>query len=80
MKVTKSQLKRIIKETNGDDYDPAAEGEKAAMLDVLREEAYQNIEDILNSLWDEGVSQADIEAMVVRLLRETQGGFIGEPT
>ena len=80
MKITRHQLRRIIKEANGDDYDPAAEGEKAAVLDALQEEAYQNIEDILNNLWDEGVAQADIEAMVVRLLRETKGGFIGEPT
>jgi hypothetical protein len=69
MKITKRQLRRIIKEETqytGDLRDVAS--------------ASQEIEGILNQLWDAGVDNDGLKALLNNIIRDIDSGFIGEPT
>ena len=65
MKVTKNQLRRIIREV----ANPAA-----------REIAVEVMEDTLNNLWQEGFNNADLIAILDQLKLDIERGFIGEPS
>jgi hypothetical protein len=66
MKITKRQLKRIIKEA----VNPEA---RAIAIEVM--------EDTLNTLYhEEGFENDDLRAILLQLLKNLDSGFIGEPT
>jgi hypothetical protein len=69
MKITKRQLRQIIKEETqypGDVRDVAAAGEQ--------------IESILNDLYDKGVNNDGLIALLNEIIRDIESGFVGEPT
>jgi len=87
MKVTKKQLKRIIRESFDDDqygYGPrvsdAEAGENLAgrLEDVAA--AQEKIEEILNTLYDTGVENDGLKALLNNIIRDIDEGFVGEPT
>jgi len=69
MKVTKRQLRRIIKEETQYTGD---------LRDV--ESASQEIEGILNKLWDVGVDNNGLKALLNNIIKDIDSGFVGEPT
>ena len=73
MKISKRQLRRIIKE------------EKAKLnenegLGAAQEAAAEQIEKLLNDLWDQGVSNGELIALLQGIITDIQRGFVGEPT
>ena len=72
MKITKRQLKRIIRE----------EKQKLAenILSPRGQQAQEQIEEILNGLWDDGVDNAGLIQLLEALIADINNGFIGEPT
>jgi len=69
MKITKRQLRRIIKEETQYTGD---------LRDV--ESASQEIEGILNKLWDVGVDNNGLKALLNNIIKDIDSGFVGEPT
>ena len=72
MKISKRQLKRIIKE------------EKAKLnenegLGAAQEAAVEQIEKLLNDLWDQGLSNGELIALLQGIITDIQRGFVGEP-
>ena len=72
MKITKRQLKRIIRE----------EKQKLAenILGPGPQQAQEQIEEILNGLWNDGIDNAGLIQMLEALIADINNGFIGEPT
>jgi len=82
MKITKRQLKRIIKE------------EKARLAELTDQEAGRNlagrledvaaaqeqIEVVLNALYDSGVENEGLIALLNNIIRDINSGFVGEPS
>lgn len=68
MKITKRQLIKIIKEAqySGDVQDVA--------------NAQEQIEAILNALWDKGVDNDGLKALLNNIITDIDRGFVGEPT
>ena len=68
MKITKRQLIKIIKEAqySGDVQDVA--------------NAQEQIEEILNALWDKGVDNDGLKALLNNIITDIDRGFVGEPT
>ena len=87
MKITKRQLRRIIREAGSPDrvhsIDPLT-GEdtekqfKGSLSDV--EQASNRIEEILNDLYDRGVENDGLKALLNNIIRDIDRGFVGEPT
>ena len=69
MKITKRQLTRIIKE----------ETQYAGDLQGV-ELASREIEGILNKLWDAGVDNNGLKALLNNIIKDIDDGFVGEPT
>tara|TARA_B100000424_G_C22569144_1_gene321287 strand:+ start:163 stop:378 length:216 start_codon:yes stop_codon:yes gene_type:complete len=70
MRITKRQLKRIIKE------------EKAKLNEGLgaeQEEVVIQIETLLNGLWDKGLSNGELIKLLEGIIRDIQNGFVGAP-
>lgn len=72
MKITKRQLKRIIQEEKRKLIE--------APMDVRPQQAQDQIEEILNGLYDAGVDNAGLIQMLEALIADINNGFIGEPT
>ena len=70
MKITKRQLRRIIKE------------EKAKLSEgyVDTRPAIEAIEKILNDLWDQGATNVQLKELLDQVLVDIDRGFVGEPT
>jgi hypothetical protein len=82
MKVNKAQLRKIVKE------------EKARLAELTDQEAGRNlagrledvaaaqeqIEVILNALYDAGVENEGLIALLNNIIRDINEGFVGEPT
>ena len=82
MKVNKAQLRKIVKE------------EKARLAELTDQEAGRNlagrledvaaaqeqIEVILNTLYDAGVENEGLIALLNNIIRDINEGFVGEPT
>ena len=72
MKITKRQLRRIIKE------------EKAKLCEAPllanTDEATEQIEAILNDLYDQGVDNRGLIEILEQIIGDIQNGFVGEPT
>ena len=72
MKITKRQLKRIIKE------------EKAKLnenegLGAAQEKVVVQVEKLLNDLWDQGLSNGELIALLQGIITDIQRGFVGKP-
>ena len=72
MKITKKQLKRIIKEEK-------AKLHEAPLL-ANTDEAQEQIEAILNNLYDQGVDNRGLIEILEQIIGDIQNGFVGEPT
>ena len=72
MKITKRQLRRIIKEEKAKLYE--------APLLANTDEAQEQIEAILNDLYDQGVDNRGLIEILEQIIGDIQNGFIGEPT
>ena len=73
MKITKRQLKRIIKE------------EKRKLVEKIDpriddEPFIRQMEQALNDLFDEGATNADLVDVCKQLINDIESGFIGEPS
>ena len=110
MKITKRQLKRIIRET-AEDFKPRYKGDTPAKqgsmpgpqkpgegmdvnMDFQRNfpgekysgdikdvaAAQEKIEEILNALYDNGVENDGLKALLNNILDDIDAGFVGEPT
>ena len=72
MKITKRQLRRIIKEER-------AKLNEAPLL-ANTDEAQEQIEAILNNLYDQGVDNRGLIEILEQIIGDIQNGFVGEPT
>lgn len=84
MKITKNQLRRIIKEEKQkilnevqgmDDLEKKYSGDVRDVAD-----AQEQIEVVLNALWDKGVNNEGLKALLNNIIRDIDRGFVGEPT
>ena len=90
MRITKARLKEIIKEEvdnfRNTQEAPPAENSADTNKKVLYSRAKQQIEEILNTLWDDldagGVpeAQAELNKLMAHLQKDMDNGFVGEPT
>ena len=76
MKITKRQLRRIIKEEKQKLLKEAQYS--GDVQDVA--DAQEQIEEILNALWDKGVDNDGLKALLNNIIRDIDRGFVGEPT
>lgn len=72
MKITRQQLRKIIKE------------EKAKLnenegLGAAQEAVVVQVEKLLNDLWDQGLSNGELIALLQGIITDIQRGFVGEP-
>ena len=75
MKITKSQLRRIIKE------EKAKLQEQAPPVSAARQaEAVEQIETILNDLFDDGVDNATLITLLKQIIIDINRGFVGQPS
>jgi phage gp29-like protein len=90
MRITKARLKEIIKEEVDNFRNiqeaPPVENSADTNKKVLYSRAKQQIEEILNTLWDDldagGVpeAQAELNKLMAHLQKDMDSGFVGEPT
>mgnify|MGYP001207109752 CR=1 FL=1 len=69
MKIAKNQLRRIIKEQA-----------QAGMTGMEIEPSIVAIEDILNGLYDDGLTNDDLIKLLEDIIGNIKAGFVGEPT
>ena len=72
MKINKRQLRRIIRE------------EKAKLnenegLGAAQEAVVVQVEKLLNDLYDQGLSNGELIALLQGIITDIQRGFVGEP-
>ena len=67
MKITKKQLRRIIRE-------------EAQLTGMEIRPSIDAIEDILNGLSDDGLTNADLIKLLEDIIGSINAGFVGEPT
>ena len=72
MKITKRQLRRIIKEER-------AKLNEAPLL-ANTDEASEQIEAILNNLYDQGVDNRGLIEILEQIIIDINRGFVGEPS
>ena len=74
MKITKRQLRKIIKEERAKIQEQARRPSEARIADAIA-----NIEVIMNRLVDEGLDNAGLHAMLDQIKIDIDRGFVGEP-
>ena len=67
MKITKRQLKRIIRE-------------QAGLTGMEIQPSIDAIEEILNGLYDDGLTNDDLIRLLEDIIGSIRDGFVGEPT
>ena len=67
MKISKKQLKRIIKE-------------QAGMTGMEIQPSIDAIEEILNGLYDDGLENPQLIKLLEDIIGDINAGFVGEPT
>ena len=87
MKITKRQLRRIIRETRSPDrvhsIDPLTGGDTEKQLGMTGmeiEPSIDAIEDILNGLYDDGLTNDDLIKLLEDIIGSIKDGFVGEPS
>lgn len=78
MKITKRQLKRIIKEEKAKIHEQSAP--TAGMTGMEIQPAVDSIEDILNGLYDDGLENPQLIALLEEIIGNIEAGFVGEPS
>ena len=92
MKITKRQLRQIVREEKDKqkeidrhfakslqgDLDALKKSHSGNLQDVA--DAQAAIEEILNDLWDSGVQNDGLKALLQNIIRDIDEGFVGEPT
>jgi len=78
MKVTKNQLRRIIKEERAKLQEQSTP--TAGMTGMEIEPSIEAIEEILNGLYDDGLTNADLIQLLEGIILDINRGFVGEPT
>jgi len=78
MKITKRQLRRIIKEEKAKLQEQSAPS--AGMTGMEIQPDIDAIEDILNGLNDDGLTNADLIKLLEDIIENIKAGFVGEPT
>jgi len=82
MKITKRQLRRIIKEEKArlaELTDQDAARKLAGRLEDVAA-AQEQIEVVLNALYDSGVENEGLIALLNNIIRDIDSGFVGEPS
>ena len=69
MKISKARLKEIIQEEV-----------RLHQNENIQESAEAQIESILNELYDNGVSNEALKAMLLKIFDNIDAGFVGEPS
>lgn len=75
MKITKRQLKRIVKEEK-----EKLNESRSSAASLPTEDAVKQIERILNSLWDAGLDNRHLIDLLETIIGDIKNGFIGEPS
>lgn len=78
MKITKKQLQKIIKEEKAKLQEQSAT--PAGMTGMEIEPSIEAIEKILNGLYDDGLTNADLITLLEGIIKDINAGFVGEPT
>ena len=78
MKITKRQLRKIIKEEKAKLQEQSAP--PAGMTGMEIEPSIDAIEDILNGLYDDGLTNDDLIKLLEDIIGSIKDGFVGEPT
>ena len=78
MKITKRQLRRIIKEEKAKIHEQSTT--TAGMTGMEIQPAVDAIEDILNGLYDDGLENPQLIALLEEIIGNIEAGFVGEPT
>ena len=75
MKITKRQLQQIIKE------EKAKLQERAPQVSAARQaEAVEQIEKILNDLYDDGADNATLITLLKQIIIDIGRGYVGQPS
>ena len=69
MKISKTRLKEIIQEEV-----------RLHQNENIQEAAEDQIESILNELYDNGVSNEGLKALLLKIVKNIDAGFVGEPS
>ena len=84
MKITKKQLRRIIREEKArllEMQPPPARGNPLPAVSAKRQaEAVEEIEAILNELFDDGVNNAGLIELLEGIIRDIGRGYVGQPS
>ena len=78
MKVTKKQLRSIIKEVKAKIHEQPAPA--AGMTGMEIQPAVDAIEDILNGLYNDGLENPQLIALLKEIIGNIEAGFVGEPS
>ena len=95
MKITKRQLRRIIKEEKyrllkefgseeygrqTKEFEPISGIDTTSVSGARQAEAVEQIEAILNELFDDGVDNAGLITLLEGIIRDIDRGYVGQPT
>ena len=80
MKITKRQLRRIIKEEMSKDASVISYAPAAGMTGDEIQPSIDAIEEILNGLYDDGFENPQLIKLLEDIIGDINAGFIGEPT
>ena len=72
MKITKRQLRQLIKEEK-------AKLNENENLGAAQENVAIQIEKLLNDLWDQGLSNGELIALLQGIITDIERGFVGKP-
>ena len=78
MKITKEQLRTIIKEEKAKLQEQSAPTAGTTGMEI--EPSIEAIEEILNGLYDDGLTNDDLIKLLEGIITDINRGFVGEPT
>lgn len=78
MKITKGQLRRIIKEEKTKLQEQSMPSPEMTGMEIQPD--IDAIEDILNGLSDDGLTNADLIRLLEDIIESIKDGFVGEPS
>ena len=78
MKITRKQLQKIIKEEKAKLQEQSAPPAQLTGMEI--EPSIEAIEEILNSLVDDGLTNADLIKLLEDIILDINRGFVGEPS
>jgi hypothetical protein len=78
MKITKNQLRRIIKEEKAKLQEQPMPVPGTTGMEI--QPSIDAIEDILNGLYDDGLENPQLIALLEEIIGNIEAGFVGEPS